>query len=386
MVFVIGMVSVHLHKILVMDIFDTPQQDTSIFSSSNQMTKDEFIAEIVPIIQSILQKVFPGNAQKQKIRIHRDRISFAAPCCGDSAKDNYKKRGNIILEGKFRNLYKCFNCGTCMSVQKFLKTYGQSVSLNMATYIADNKVDFSAGSAFTSSGVASLLYDIDTIEQLSIDRDFFKNLLCLTECTDACFGRNYLVNRKQYSFEHFLYSVKSNKLFVLNLTPSEKIFGMQVRSFDKKTQAKYKTYGLQKIHEMILCDNVDVPDDINELSMLFNILTVDVSHPVTVVEGPMDSFLIKNCVALCGAGKHVEFPFCVRYMFDDDKAGREHSIEKIKEGMEVFLWEPFKKEIGMQAHGKVDFNDVVIWCDQNNVRIPSLDGFYSNDELDLISI
>ena len=123
-----------------------------------------------------------------------------------------------------------------------------------------------------------------------------------------------------------------------------------------------------------------------ELSMLFNILAVDITRPVTIVEGPMDSFLIRNCVALCGAGKHIEFPFEVRYMFDDDKAGREHAIEKIREGYDVFLWDNFKKDIGMQSHGKVDFNDVVMWCDKNNVRIPSLDGYYSNDELDLIMI
>lgn len=348
------------------------------------MTKDEFVEEVVPKVQDILRRVFPTNPQKQKIRIHRDRISFAAPCCGDSAKDNYKKRGNIITDGKFKNLYKCFNCGTCMSVQKFLRTYGQSISLGMANYIAETRQDVSA-SIFSGGGNADLVYDIDTIESLAIDRGVLLNTLSLTECSDPCFGRNYLMGRHQYGVSNFMYSVKANKLFVLNLTPSGKVFGMQVRSFDKST-AKYKTYSLQKIHQIIFNDDVSVPDDINELSMLFNILTVDVTRPVTVVEGPMDSFLIRNCVALCGAGKHIDFPFEVRYMFDDDKAGREHAIEKMREGYDVFLWDNFKRDIGMQSHGKVDFNDVVLWCDKNRVRIPSLDGYYSRDDLDLIMI
>ena len=108
------------------DIFNLHSQSFDA-SSHLTMTKEEFVSEITPKIQDILKKVFPGNSAKQKIRVHRDRISFAAPCCGDSAHDNYKKRGNIILEGKFKNLYKCFNCGTCMSVQNFLKMYGQNV-------------------------------------------------------------------------------------------------------------------------------------------------------------------------------------------------------------------------------------------------------------------
>lgn len=346
-------------------------------------SKEDFVNEIVPKIQDILNRVFPNNSQKQRIRIHRDRISFAAPCCGDSAKDNFKKRGNIILEGKFKNLYKCFNCGTCMSVHKFLKTYGQSISLGMANYIADTKQDFSTSGPFSTS--SAVIYDLDTIDQLSIDRDYFRDSLSLVECSQQCFGRDYLVKRHQYSFDRFMYSIKANKLFVLNLTPSGKIFGIQVRSFDK-SKAKYKTYSLQKIHQMIFNDGVEVPDDINELSMLFNVLTIDINKPITVVEGPMDSFLIRNCIALCGAGKHIEFPFEVRYMFDDDKAGREHAIEKMKEGYGVFLWDNFKKDMGMQSHGKVDFNDVVLWCSKNNIKIPNIDGYFSDDELDLIMI
>jgi len=351
----------------------------------NISSKEEFIDSIIPKVQDILVKVFPLNQQKQKIRIHKDRISFAAPCCGDSAKDNYKKRGNIILEGRFRNLYKCFNCGTCMSVQRFLTKYGQSVSLDIANYLSNTKQDISSFSSFSDTEMSSLLYDIDTIESLSIERESFRSLLSLTECSIPSQGKSYLINRHQYGFNNFMYSIKANKLFILNLTPSGKIFGMQVRSFDK-SKAKYKTYSLQKIHQLIFNDNITVPDDINELSMLFNILTVDITKPVTVVEGPMDSFLIKNCIALCGAGKHIEFPFEVRYMFDDDKVGREHAIDKIREGHDVFLWDNFKKDIGMQSHGKVDFNDVVIWCDKNNVKIPNLDVYYSNDELDLVMI
>ena len=362
------------------DIFNLSSQ---AFDSSSHltMTKEEFISEITPKIQEILKKVFPGNSSKQKIRVHKDRISFAAPCCGDSAHDNYKKRGNIILEGKFKNLYKCFNCGTCMSVQNFLKTYDQNISLGMADYISDK----ARGFAKESSSNVSYLYDDETIDEYAIDREYFRQILNLTECNEYCYGKTYLINRRQYNFSKFMYSKQANKLFVLNLTKSGKIFGIQVRRFGD-SNAKYKTYSLQKIHEIILKDNVTIPDDINELSMIFNILLVDYSNYVTVTEGPMDSFLIKNSIALCGAGKKVEFPFMTRYLFDDDKPGREHAIEKIKEGYRVFMWENFKKDLGIKSGKKLDMNDVIMWCYDNNKVCPKIDDYFSENELDLIMI
>ena len=362
------------------DIFNLSSQEFDA-SSHITMTKEEFISEITPKIQEILKKVFPGNSTKQKIRVHKDRISFAAPCCGDSAHNNYKKRGNIILEGKFKNLYKCFNCGTCMSVQNFLKMYGQNVSLGMADYISEKNT----GLTKENSSNVSYLYDDELIDSYAIDREYFRQLLNLTECNDYCYGKKYLINRRQYNFSKFMYSTQANKLFVLNLTKSGKIFGIQVRSFTDQN-AKYKTYSLQKIHEIILKDNVKVPEEINELSMIFNILLVDYSNYVTVTEGPMDSFLIKNSIALCGAGKRIDFPFMTRYLFDDDKPGREHAIEKIREGHSVFMWDNFKRELGIKSGKKLDMNDVIMWCYDNNKICPRIEEFFSDNELDLIMI
>jgi hypothetical protein len=210
-------------------------------------------------------------------------------------------------------------------------------------------------------------------------------MLGLVECTTPCKGKSYLMNRRQYSFDKFMYSFNADKLFVLNLTPSNKIFGMQVKSFSDRN-AKYKTYSIQKIHELILNDDVKVPDDINELSMLFNVLLVDCESDVTIVEGPMDSFLIRNSIALCGAGKHIDFPFMVRYMFDDDKLGREHAIEKLNEGYKVFMWDTFKKDLGIRSGKKLDMNDVIMWCYDNNVVCPKIDDYFSDDEMDLINL
>ena len=353
-------------------------------SSMPSLSKDEFVADIVPKVQAILDKIFPNNKPKRRIKVYKDRISFAAPCCGDSASNNYKKRGNIIIEGKFRNMYKCFNCGTFMSLPDFFKRYGQELSLSEIDYISKNKVDIQSYSAATNDSMISYIYDTENIDSFSIDREWFKQLFGLCEITEDPFIRSYIFGRRQYDTRKFLYSVSTRKLFILNLTPNNRIIGFQVRNFSG--DSKYKTYNLQKIHNDILCDGVSIPDDINTLSMLFNVMLVDCNRVVTVVEGPMDSFLLNNSIALCGAAKNMEFPFMVRFLFDDDKAGRQHAIEKIKEGYEVFLWDVLKKDLGLESKKKWDVNDLFIWCDTNNVKLPDFDKYYSGDELDLIAI
>lgn len=359
------------------DVFDLFGLDKSL----KIQTKDEFVKEILPKLQEILNKEFPNSPQKRKIVVYHDRISFAAPCCGDSCRNSSKKRGNIILEGQYKNMYKCFNCGRYMSLKAFFKEYGQDLNLNEIDYISKEKNIRPKN----SSDNLDYLFDVKQIEDYCPSRDEFKSILGLQECQTTKIEK-YLKNRCQTNFIKFLYSSAVDKLFVLNLTPNNKVFGIQVRDFKKNNGPKYKTYNLQNIHKIILKDNITIPKEINDMSMIFNILLIDYSNVVTILEGPMDSFLIKNSIALCGAGKNVSFPFECRYLFDDDKAGRTHSINKLKCGYKVFLWDLLKKKLSLEHRKKWDVNDVVIWCRNNNKRFPRIDDFFSDDELDLVII
>lgn len=357
--------------------------DTSILNTDKELTKDELIAEMVEKLEIILKREFPGSAPRQKVKVFKDRINFAAPCCGDSANNNYKKRGNIILEGKFRNMYKCHNCGVCMPVTSFFKKYGENLSLGALSVVSDNtyRIEEDTSKVFNS------FYNIEETESYAIDRDEFKNAFHLLECSEQNNGHFYLVKRKQFSFKRFLYSPSHDILFVLNLTPNNKILGMQTRHLSGNyTGAKYKTYSLSKIYETFFKCDKEIPDSINTLSMVFNILCIDISKPVTILEGPMDSFLVKNSIALCGAGKHLNFPFSHRYLFDADKTGKEHAIEHLNNGEFVFLWEKYLKENGVPSKKKWDVNDLVIWADNNKVKLTKFDQYYSNDPLDLMDI
>lgn len=359
--------------------------DTSVITTDKRISKDELVKEMLAKLDIILKREFPNNPQRQRVKIHKDRLSFAAPCCGDSATDNSKKRGNIILEGKFKNMYKCHNCGVCMSVHNFFKKYGQSLSLEAIGYIVDNSMDVSRNDG--SNALTESIYNIKAAEEYAIDREWFKQAYNLQECNAGGKAYSYLVSRRQYSFNKFLYSPTHEILFVLNLTPAGKILGMQVRHMAADYQGpKYKTYSLSNIYKTFLKSEYTIPDEVDTISMIFNILLIDYSRDVIVTEGPMDSFLIPNAIALCGAGKHITFPFKCRYLFDSDNEGRKHAVEYINGGNEVFLWEKYKHDNCMPNRPKWDINDAFIWAAKNNVKLKKLDDYFSDDTLDIIDI
>jgi hypothetical protein len=236
----------------------------------------------------------------------------------------------------------------------------------------------------------NLLYDTEIIDEFAIDREYFKEKCHLVECDNTATysqANAYLRKRLQFNYKKFLYHPTHNLLFILNLTPSGKIIGLQVRNMNRYfTGPKYKTYKLSKIYSILLHEEREIPDNIENLSMVFNILLVNYNQPITVVEGPMDSFLIKNCVALCGAGHHMPFDLMYRYLYDDDKTGRKHAIEKLNEGYEVFMWDKLKADLMLPRKEKWDVNDLLIYCTEHKINIPPLANYYSSNNLDLLDI
>ena len=217
-----------------------PNDNLNIFDSSfltsekhHDLSKEELIQELVPKIENILKERFPGNPQRQKVKIFKDRLAFAAPCCGDSAYVNSKKRGNIILDGQFKNMYKCHNCGCHMSMYNFFKRFKNPLSLQAVDYIIQNKNtrNYNVETSYDSS--INLLFDTEIIDEYAIDREYFKEKCHLEECDCQNSANLYLINRAQTNFDKFLYHKKYNLLFILNLTAAGKIIGVQVRNLNK---------------------------------------------------------------------------------------------------------------------------------------------------------
>jgi hypothetical protein len=296
-------------------------------------------------------------------------------------KSSYKKRGNFILKGKFTNYFKCFNCGIFKRIDHFFKDYKINLDLSIINYIANNLTDFS-----TQSDVKydmSLFLDMESIEKYAINRQEFLTYFNLKEVKNTSVWK-WLNHRLQYDASKFMYNERLNHLIILNLTHSGKILGIQKRLF--KGQNKYLTYNLLKIRELMKKDFKEIPNEIDMLSQLFNICLVNYSNPVILCEGPLDSFLIRNSIANAGANKSFPIDIPIKYLYDKDKTGVKKSIEHINNGDEVFLWEKYLKDSNAPYKEKWDVTDIMIWAKENNVKLPNILNYFSNDSMDIIDI
>ena len=356
--------------------------DSSLSDSIDKsLSLDEYKGRIYSHLRNLLAKRFPGHPGKQKVARHTDRITFACAYCGDSMQSDYKHRGNVILSGKYAGYYKCFNCGMFKGVDQFLKDYNIDLQLDLVNYLSSAKGDFRKASY--GSYDISVLMDSETIEGYAIDREELKRRFNLVEISGSP-RHSWLKYRLQFAEERFLYNPQYDYVVVLNLYTKDKILGFQRRNFDKKLE-KYNTYNISKIYKEMGIEK-DIPDNIEVLSQLYRITEVDFNQPITLFEGPLDSFLLPNSVANAGAAKSFPLDIPLRYWYDEDKKGKEKALEKLEEGHKVFLWSKFRAEFGIPFRKKWDLNDTLIWFRDNNKRVPMFDSYFSDDPLDMIDL
>lgn len=365
--------------------------DTSSFFNFDELDKtishEQFLDVIITNLERIMVGRFPSDPIKQKIRVHTNkRINFSCPYCGDSMQNSWKQRGNIILEGKHKYYYKCFNCGEFKRVDHFLKDFHRDLNLDAITYITNNKGDFHS---MNSKYDISLLLDIPNIEKYAIDRSEIKDKLNVLEVKNSSVWL-WLNKRLQFEAERFLYHPFENYIIILNLTPSGKILGFQKRNFSKyKRDVNYLTYSLSGIYDL-LGRTEKVPEEINMLSQIFDICKINFSQPITLFEGPLDAFLFPNAIANGGANKNFPIEIPIRYFYDDDKTGRENAIKRINEGYQIFLWDRLKNDYNLPptppTGKRWDLTDFMMWIKTNKIIVPIWDKYFSNDPLDIIDL
>lgn len=363
-------------------IFDTDLID------AKQISQEEFIETAKAHLEEILKSEFK-EWQRHKIIQNRDGLHFACPFCHDSATDMNKKRGHFLFSGKFAGHYKCFNCGKYMKISKFFRCFNQNLDLSTINYLNDNVLaipkDISTNGY--ANETAYNILDQEAIDRLAIDRDKFKIDLKLIEATEHVKSLEYIRDRNQHkNYMNFLYDEKNDYLVILNMTPTNKVFGIQIRDLSGKRKAKYLTLTINKIYSNIYKQQVEIPEYLEALSTMFNIFKIDIYKPVIVTEGPMDAFLLPNAIATSGANKHIGLDLNYYYLYDSDKTGNKHALEKLSSGNYVFLWSQLKEEYELPDRKKWDVNDVINYLAFRPHKNIYWLKYFSNDQLDIINI
>jgi len=356
------------------DLFDI----NFTFSLENLNKNREVLSldKIKTHIQCVLDQTFV-NPNKRKIEDFNSRFNFACPYCGDSTTDSFKKRGNLY----FKNMsYKCFNCGIKMSLYSFIKEYKDKCNLNDVDLYAIR--NFQSDVDFRNISTVRLNFlDLDDIRKYSLTKEKLKEYLGFTEINNTnC--ETFLLNRYQNNNNNFLYQPKTNSLVILNGI-DDIIIGYQIRPLKQK---KYFTYKLSTIYKECDLDINDSVSKLDNISSIFNILNINFDRNVTVFEGPMDSFLYDNSIALSGAHNVLDFEIeNMQYWFDNDETGKKKAISKIKEGNKIFLWKKYLNDNSIMEHIK-DLNDLIIYSKNNGIKLLPFDNYFSNNKLNIIHV
>lgn len=262
--------------------------------------------------------------------------NFRCPICGDSERNKTKARG-YMFEVKGNLVYKCHNCQVGLSFGKFLEmmdpqSYKQFKLEKFQESNTKKKPKFdmrkvkrvvSAKPEFK----VDLLKDLTPIEQLNNShpaREYLANRKLPTE------SLYYTENFKTWSntvkpgaFESTAYD--EPRIIIPFLDKDGELFGFQGRSLSSS--------GLRYITIMLR----DVPK-------IFGLDRVDTSKRVYVVEGPFDSLLLDNAVAMAGAdvAEHPELlGNDVVYIYDNEPRNRQitdRMSKHIKDGHSLVIF------------------------------------------------
>ena len=256
--------------------------------------------------------------------------NFRCPYCGDSQKSRTKARG-FVYRKKNDLFYKCHNCGVGTTLGKLIeyldsKTYKDYILERYKTgsdHITPEPEFKFDEPIFRKKGVLKNLKSISDlstdhparkiIEGRKIPSDFFSELYL---CESFYKFTNTLIPNKFPSLDG-----DHPRLLIPFRDEEGEVFAYQGRAFGNE-QPKYITIKLE------------------ERDKIFGLDRVDKSEHVYVVEGPLDSLFVDNCIAVAGADvPSMDCDFTV--IFDNEPRNWEllKQIDKeIKKGHRVVLW------------------------------------------------
>ena len=375
----------------------------------NSDSENTLLENIEAKVQQILDRKFSKDSfHKRQIDHYSDRINFACPFCGDSLRDPRKKRFNIYLNSLSCH---CFNCNHHSGINSFLKQFDEELSVEDKIQVHEIQQTSKKFERRLSNNQSSFAFQL--LDKLAVPKSILFDMLKLStpykskDCSDYLNSRN--INIKQWKY--FAYNEKSKELYILNINSNDRVIGMQIRQLDPNSKkSRYLTRSLTKIYSDIFkkdlsaliakllnaMENGDkyimeedgienIQANLDRLSGLFNVMNVDMNIPLTIVEGPIDSLCISNAIALQGATKlndYFDDLQNVRFVFDNDKVGKEHSLNKLKANKKIFLWGMYIKKMNIKNKVK-DINDIMRL---NMFDKEVYESCFSNDEFDVMFV
>ena len=257
--------------------------------------------------------------------------NFRCPYCGDSQKSRSKARG-FVYRKKNDLFYKCHNCGIGATLGNLIKHLDSKIHKDyimeryqkgVKTNNPEPEFKFDVP-VFRKKGILKDLKSIDSLPEGHPARRIIKDRLIPSKsladlylCESFYKFTNTLIPNKFPSLDG-----DHPRLLIPFRDEEGEVFAYQGRAFGNE-QPKYLTIKLNESKNKI-----------------FGLDRIDKEKQIYVVEGPIDSLFLDNCIAVAGSDLNkIEGDLTI--IFDNEPRNREivKQIEKvINSGRNIVLW------------------------------------------------
>ena len=279
------------------------------------------------IIDSKYIGLVSSRLQKFK-RVKANLYNFRCPICGDSQKHKNKARG-YFYQVKTNTNFKCHNCGASLSLNNFLKQIDST--LHKQYTLEKFKEGHAGGRNFVVEE-----------PKFEFKQPVFRKGLDLPKASDVTVAKEYLEKRKldpskfyfTNKFKQWTNTQKKtfdtigrdeSRIIIPMYDENRNLIGFQGRSLGPNS-VKYITVMI----------NDDAPK-------IYGLDTIETEKPIYILEGPFDSTLVENSVAMCGSDIDIgSFGWSdYIWVFDNEPRNREivNRISKtIDRGDKIVIW------------------------------------------------
>ena len=279
------------------------------------------------IIDSKYIGLISSRLQKFK-RVKPNLYNFRCPLCGDSQKHKNKARG-YFYQVKTNTNYKCHNCGASLSFNNFLKQIDTTLHKQ---YVMEK---FKEGHA----GGRNFVVDEPKFD---FKKPVFRKKLDLPRASEVPIAKEYLERRKLDPSKFFFTNkfkewTNIHKKTFDNITRDESRIVIPLYD-DKNNLIGFQGRSLvpNSVKYITVMINEEAPK-------IYGLDKVKTEKPIYILEGPFDSTLVENSVAMCGSDLDIRtFGWCnYIWVFDNEPRNRE-IVERINKtigrGDQVVIW------------------------------------------------
>jgi len=221
--------------------------------------------------------------------------NFSCPLCGDSRKNKSKARG-YVYEKVSKLFYSCHNCGASTNVANLLK----SVDPNLhKQYVLERyQTGENSNTIFKKSTTSVPTTRFGKVEKTKT----FEHAEWVENLEDRHFCLDYIKQRKiPKSFYSKLLFTSKYSDFVTNIFPNH---GKQIVNDARLVIPFYNEYndliavsGRSLENNTNLLRYVTIKSSENDNKIVYGLDRIDTTKTVKIVEGPIDSMFLDNCVA-----------------------------------------------------------------------------------------